>query len=91
MCGVSILRAGECLEPALCEVYKDAIIGKILIQTNDKTGEPEVSMSCRLRPSDQTIPITDHKLESNVLKGPFRTWVPLFQKKFPLTLNLRET
>ena len=45
MCGVSILRAGECLEPALCEVYKDAIIGKILIQTNDKTGEPEVCLT----------------------------------------------
>lgn len=40
---MSILRAGECLEPALCEVYKDAVIGKILIQTNDQTGEPEVS------------------------------------------------
>lgn len=42
MCGVSILRAGECLEPALCEVYKDACIGKILIQTNESTGEPEL-------------------------------------------------
>lgn len=42
VCGVSILRAGECLEPALCEVYKDAVIGKILIQTNDQTGEPEL-------------------------------------------------
>lgn len=42
VCGVSILRAGECLEPALCEVYKDACIGKILIQTNDSTGEPEL-------------------------------------------------
>jgi hypothetical protein len=30
------------LEPALCEVYKNALIGKILIQTNDVTGEPEV-------------------------------------------------
>jgi uracil phosphoribosyltransferase len=39
---VSIVRAGECLEPALIEVYKDAKIGKILIQTNQKTGEPEV-------------------------------------------------
>lgn len=42
VCGVSILRAGECLEPALCEVYKDACIGKILIQTNESTGEPEL-------------------------------------------------
>ena len=42
VCGVSILRAGECMEPALCEVYKDALIGKILIQTNELTGEPEL-------------------------------------------------
>jgi uridine kinase len=26
----------------LCEVYKDALIGKILIQTNESTGEPEL-------------------------------------------------
>jgi uridine kinase len=43
VCGVSIVRAGECLEPALIEVCKDAKIGKILIQTNQRTGEPEVS------------------------------------------------
>ncbi|CAF4240197.1 unnamed protein product [Rotaria socialis] len=42
ICGVSIIRAGECLEPALIEVYKDAKIGKILIQTNPMTGEPEL-------------------------------------------------
>lgn len=42
VCGVSILRAGECLEPALCEVFKNAVIGKILIQTNEMTGEPEL-------------------------------------------------
>jgi len=40
--GVSILRAGETMEQALCEVYKDITIGKILIQTNLDTGEPEV-------------------------------------------------
>lgn len=38
--GVSILRAGETMEQALCEVYKDITIGKILIQTNHDTGEP---------------------------------------------------
>ena len=43
ICGVSILRAGETLEPALCEVCKDVRIGKILIQTNLDTGEPEVT------------------------------------------------
>ncbi|CAF1639735.1 unnamed protein product [Rotaria sp. Silwood1] len=42
ICGVSIVRAGECLEPALIEVHKDAKIGKILIQTNQSTGEPEL-------------------------------------------------
>ena len=42
ICGVSILRAGETLEPALCEVCKDIRIGKMLIQTNMNTGEPEV-------------------------------------------------
>lgn len=43
ICGVSILRAGETMEQALCDVYKDIRIGKILIQTNQSTGEPEVS------------------------------------------------
>lgn len=40
--GVSILRAGETMEPALRAVCKDVRIGKILIQTNQDTGEPEV-------------------------------------------------
>jgi uridine kinase len=43
LCGVSILRAGECLEPALSEVCKHIRLGKILIQTNLDTGEPEVA------------------------------------------------
>ncbi len=38
-----MLRAGETMEPALCEVCKDIRLGKILIQTNLDTGEPEVS------------------------------------------------
>ena len=42
ICAVSILRAGETMENALCEVLKDLRIGKILIQTNLETGEPEV-------------------------------------------------
>ncbi|XP_071483781.1 uridine-cytidine kinase-like 1 [Diadema antillarum] len=42
ICGVSILRAGEVMEPALCEVCKDIRLGKILIQTNTVTGEPEL-------------------------------------------------
>lgn len=40
--GVSVLRAGETMEQALCEVYKDIRLGKILIQTNLDTGEPEL-------------------------------------------------
>ncbi|XP_076440468.1 uridine-cytidine kinase-like 1 [Babylonia areolata] len=40
--GVSILRAGETMEQALREVSKDVSIGKILIQTNLDTGEPEL-------------------------------------------------
>ncbi|CAH8583263.1 unnamed protein product [Dicrocoelium dendriticum] len=42
ICGVSILRAGEALEPALCAVCKDVRLGKILIQTNPDTFEPEL-------------------------------------------------
>lgn len=42
LCGVSILRAGEVLEPALMSVCKDVMIGKILIQTNEQTENPEV-------------------------------------------------
>lgn len=42
VCGVSILRAGEALEPSLCAVCKDVRLGKILIQTNPDTFEPEL-------------------------------------------------
>ncbi|KAF4525851.1 hypothetical protein B566_EDAN011557 [Ephemera danica] len=42
ICGVSILRAGETMEQAVCDVCKDIRIGKILIQTNLDTGEPEL-------------------------------------------------
>lgn len=41
---MSILRAGETMEQALCDVLKDVRLGKILIQTNQVTGEPEVSI-----------------------------------------------
>jgi len=43
---VSILRAGETMEPALCDVCKDVSLGKILIQTNLDTGEPEANYCC---------------------------------------------
>jgi uridine kinase len=42
ICGVSILRAGETMEQAVSEVCKNIRIGKILIQTNQSTGEPEL-------------------------------------------------
>ncbi|XP_038223440.1 uridine-cytidine kinase-like 1 isoform X1 [Zerene cesonia] len=42
VCGVSILRAGETMEQAVCDVCKDIRIGKILIQTNQQTDEPEL-------------------------------------------------
>jgi uridine kinase len=42
ICGVSILRAGETMEQAVRDVCKDIRIGKILIQTNEQTGEPEL-------------------------------------------------
>lgn len=42
ICGVSILRAGETMEQAVSEVCKNIRIGKILIQTNQQTGEPEL-------------------------------------------------
>ncbi|KAK2553686.1 Uridine-cytidine kinase-like 1 [Acropora cervicornis] len=42
LCGVSILRAGETMEPALESVVKDIRVGKILIQTNEYTSEPEL-------------------------------------------------
>ncbi|NWY67895.1 UCKL1 protein, partial [Erithacus rubecula] len=51
--GVSILRAGETMEQALTAVCKDIRLGKILIQTNLDTGEPEVSPA---RPGAQPAP-----------------------------------
>lgn len=42
LCAVSILRAGEVLEPAIQLVCKDIKYGKILIQTSEETGEPQV-------------------------------------------------
>lgn len=48
--GVSVLRAGETMEPALRAVCKDVRIGKILIQTNLDSGEPEVVKMSYLAP-----------------------------------------
>uniref|UniRef100_A0A8C7EFI8 Phosphoribosyltransferase domain-containing protein n=1 Tax=Nothoprocta perdicaria TaxID=30464 RepID=A0A8C7EFI8_NOTPE len=51
--GVSILRAGETMEQALTAVCKDIRLGKILIQTNHESGEPEVRPAGR--PEDYVI------------------------------------
>uniref|UniRef100_A0A3B3CF58 uridine/cytidine kinase n=1 Tax=Oryzias melastigma TaxID=30732 RepID=A0A3B3CF58_ORYME len=50
--GVSILRAGETMEQALMAVCKDIRLGKILIQTNHDTGEPEVRLHYLRLPKD---------------------------------------
>ncbi|KAK9711166.1 Uridine kinase [Basidiobolus ranarum] len=50
ICGVPILRAGSAMESGLRRVCKDATIGKILIQTDPSTGEPQLHY-CKL-PSD---------------------------------------
>ena len=42
VCGVSIICGGEPLEDALKECCKDVRVGKILIQTNQNTREPEL-------------------------------------------------
>lgn len=36
------------MEQAVCDICKDIRIGKILIQTNQATGEPEVSANLEL-------------------------------------------
>ncbi|CAO3699960.1 unnamed protein product [Rhizopus stolonifer] len=47
ICGVSILRAGGTMEAGLKRVFSDAIIGKLLIQTNSQSGDPELHY-CKL-------------------------------------------
>ncbi|XP_065897739.1 uridine-cytidine kinase-like 1 [Dysidea avara] len=42
LCAVSILRAGEVLEPAIRLVCRNVKYGKILIQTSEDTGEPQL-------------------------------------------------
>ncbi|CCE71798.1 Uridine kinase [Caenorhabditis elegans] len=42
ICGLPIMRAGECMETALRSIVKDCVIGKILIQTNETTFDPEL-------------------------------------------------
>ncbi|EPZ34164.1 uridine kinase [Rozella allomycis CSF55] len=42
ICGVSIERAGVAMEVSLRQVCKDIKIGKLLIQTDTKTGDPQL-------------------------------------------------
>ncbi|PAV76205.1 hypothetical protein WR25_21345 [Diploscapter pachys] len=42
ICGVAIMRAGETMENSLRAIVKDCKMGKILIQTNEMTKEPEL-------------------------------------------------
>lgn len=42
LCGVSVVRAGEAMEAALRAVCRGCVIGKILIQRDDKTGESQL-------------------------------------------------
>ncbi|KAI8890816.1 uridine kinase [Backusella circina FSU 941] len=42
LCGVFILRGGGTMEPGLTKVFREAMIGKLLIQTNPKTGDSEL-------------------------------------------------
>ncbi|NXY14932.1 UCKL1 protein, partial [Atrichornis clamosus] len=58
--GVSILRAGETMEQALTAVCKDIRLGKILIQTNLDTGEPEVSPAALWHTAVHCRWVTDH-------------------------------
>ncbi|CDS13427.1 hypothetical protein LRAMOSA05604 [Lichtheimia ramosa] len=50
ICGVSILRAGGTMETGLRRVCNDVAIGKLLIQTDPSTGEPQLHY-CKI-PSD---------------------------------------
>lgn len=40
LCGVSILRSGQCFEKGMRCVLQDVILGSLLIQQDDETGEP---------------------------------------------------
>lgn len=42
ICGVSVIRAGEIFETSLRQVVRDCQIGKLLIQSDQKTGEPHL-------------------------------------------------
>ncbi|KAJ3329062.1 Uridine-cytidine kinase-like 1 [Blyttiomyces sp. JEL0837] len=47
VCGVSVIRSGATMEHGLRQVVKDIPLGKILIQTDASTGEPQLHY-CKL-------------------------------------------
>lgn len=52
ICGVSIMRAGESMEQALRDTCRGARVGKILIQRNEKTAEPDTRYNYSKMPPD---------------------------------------
>ena len=52
ICGVSIMRAGESMENALRDTCRGVRIGKILIQRNESTAEPDDRYSYSKVPKD---------------------------------------
>jgi uridine kinase len=60
ICGISVVRAGATMEKGLRSVLKDIPIGKILIQTDQNTGAPQLHY-CKLPKdiSDRYVLIMD--------------------------------
>ncbi len=54
---VSILRAGETMEAALTEVCKDIRVGKILIQSDPASTDPEPSLYYLRLPKDIKVKV----------------------------------
>ena len=52
ICGVSIMRAGESMESALRDTCRGVRIGKILIQRDETTGEPDPRYNYSKMPKD---------------------------------------
>lgn len=70
ICAVTMVRGGECFETVLKASVPTVSLGRLLIQRNTKTGEPELHM-CRLPPSLTESPGSFKVLltDSQVLSG----------------------
>ena len=75
---MSILRAGETMEPALRAVCKDVRIGKILIQTNLDSGEPEVTGQRHGKTCSATAPLMIIGVPGNALGFASGSFLPAF-------------